>query len=167
VSPPAPTQGTAIAIPYSALFGVGTGVGGGSSSGSGPCPGGAGGGCSGPDPNTLYLEFGTPEPTCSDPQPALGCGNTYGISIGIPPELQHPGVIPLSDPTIISTMFESGPAQGGDPNSCPGGGGSFISGTIVINSIDGASVSFTLSGTQSLDFTGMSVDGLYVATRCY
>jgi hypothetical protein len=144
-SPPSPPAlGAAIAIPFSALFPGDSSV----------------------DPNTLYLEFGNPAPTCSAPTPALDCGASYSVSIGIPPALLKTGVIQLSDPSLITTYGELG-APDGDPNNCPGGGGSFVSGAVSIESIDDASVRFTLSGTQPFDFGMSGVDGSYVATRCF
>lgn len=163
-APPPLTQ--AIAIPYSSLFPGGAGGGptcvGGGTGGFGGAPS-----CPGPDPKTLYLEIGTPSPTCSDPQPPLECGNQYIVSIGIPPALQVPGVIQLSDPTLISTIGETGPAEDGDPNTCPGGGGSFVSGTLTIVAIGKASVTFSLAGTDPVDFGVGSVDGEYLAPRCF
>jgi hypothetical protein len=140
---------TAIAIPFSALF-----------------PGGGLG--SGIDPNTVYLEFGDATPTCSAPNPTTTCGNHFSVSIGIPPAMLSAGnVIQLSDQQVISTFDESGAATGADPNDCPGGGGSFLSGQISIDAVDSASVHFTLSGAQPLDFGPSSVNASYVAARCF
>jgi len=156
--------------------GAGTGAGGaGGYPGTGggyPGTGGTGGyggwtdGCGG-NPGMLTLQIGDPAPTCGDPQISSACGGHFGVSIGIPPELQMPGAIPLSTPSLSTFFSETGAEYAGDPSSCPGGGGSFVSGTLVIQSIDAASVSFTLQGTQPFLLGAPSADGAYVVPRCY
>jgi hypothetical protein len=157
VDPP-PSAPAAIAILASQM---GDGGGGGASGSSSSSGGG------GVDPSTLYLELGVPAPTCANPNPALPCGGSYTVAIGLPPALQQPGTLSLDNPSIISFMGESGPlndpAQG--PDDCPGGGGSFF-GTLEIESIDATEVVFRLSGTDPIDLVGVSVDGEYTAPRC-
>jgi hypothetical protein len=122
------------------------------------------------DPATLFLLLGVPSPTCTDPQPEVMCGPTsvYEVSIGIPPGMLQPGTLMLSDPGLYVFFRLDGPSQGG-PEGCTFGGGSFPVGVIALDSVDDASVTFTLSGTMSfptiLPAPG-SVDGTYVATRC-
>lgn len=123
------------------------------------------GGGSGVDPSTVYLQLGSPAPTCKSPQLAVVCGLT-GVSIGVPAALLQVGTIQLSNPALDATFSESGNSAGPDPTTCPGGGGSFVTGTLIIDAVDATSVTFMLSDTQSFDFSSGSADGTYVATRC-
>jgi hypothetical protein len=159
-SMPTPTAPAAIAILASQMD-QGTGGAGGSGTS------GSGGGTT-VDPNTLYLELGTPAPTCAVPTPVLPCGDSFGVFIGLPPALQQVGTIPLSTPSLNSFASESGPLNepSAGPDDCPGGGGSFITGTLDIESIDATQVVFRLSGTGAFDLNGSSADGEYVAARC-
>ena len=120
------------------------------------------------DPATLFLELGVPPPTCADPQPALNvCGSTadYHVSIGIPPDLLQPATLSLSTPALFTYFNVAGGSQG----ACGGGAGSFSTGDLTLDSIDQASVTFTLAGATSLTPMPVdpgSTDGTYVATRC-
>jgi hypothetical protein len=129
---------------------------------------GSTGGGTGVDPSTLYLEIGSPAPTCSNPfGGGDSCAQSFDVSIGIPPSLQVLGELSLSNPALDSTMSESAAPESDTPDqSCEGGGGSFIQGTLTIVSIDDTQVVFTLSGTMAPDFGNPSADGTYTALRC-
>ncbi len=114
----------------------------------------------GPAPDTLYVMIGSQGRVCADPFAAVPCGD-WQVTIGIPPELQHEGVISLGEPGVISTFSASGPNQGA--SDCWFGGGSFLDGSIEITSMDETSVVFNLSGTTTSD---APADGVYTAIRC-
>jgi hypothetical protein len=133
-----------------------------------PPPGaavGAGGGTS-IDPNTLYVEIGNFTPTCvgGDPAPVCTSSLTWQISVAIPPALQVPGVLQLSDPNLLSVFSESG-SEGGSPGACAGGGGSFTQGTLEIVSIDADAIVVILSGTSAVG-SDFDADGQYTAPIC-
>lgn len=162
-SAPAMAAPSAIAILASQInWNAGAGGGGSSSS--------SGSGGSSVDPNTLYLMVGSPVPACAAPFASSGdCGPAFSVSIGIPPQLQQPGTVPLSSPELISTFSEMGPANSTTPGDCPGGAGSFLDGTIEIVSIDATQVTFTLNGTMMFAGDGVPdevADGTYTAPRC-
>lgn len=122
------------------------------------------------DPAMLFLQLGAPSPTCADPQPSFDCGSTatYSVSIGIPAAMLQPGTLPLSDPALYTSFEVDGASQSG-PDTCPFGGGSFDIGSITLDSVSAASVTFTLSGTfpfGAIQADPGSADGTYVATRC-
>lgn len=119
----------------------------------------AGGG--GPDPNSLLITISNTPENCNDPYEVEPCGDHYRIFITIPVALQKVGIIPLNDPTIISSFSWSGPAEAS--GSCAGGGGSFFDGELEITAIDGAHVEGILSNTSSFDF---NADGPFNAPRC-
>jgi hypothetical protein len=152
--PPPPPSGTsAIALLYSQLPGIedpGTGSSSSTTSGGGTFI----------DPNTLYLKAGSYPLVCSDPY-ALGACPSFEVSIGIPPALQHPGVILLSSPELISSFSATGPNI--DSPDCWFGGGSFYDGTIEIVSIDDRQVVFRLDNTSTFEF---NANGEYTALRC-
>ncbi len=153
---PAPT---AIAL-LASQINASSGAGGGSSTATT----GSGGGV---DPNTLYVMIGSPAPVCSDPFGASAQCGTYAITIGIPPQLQQPGTLNLSDTALISTFSETGTSS--TAGVCPGGGGSFVDGTIDIVSIDATQVVFTLTGTMMFAGEGIPdevANGTYTASRC-
>jgi hypothetical protein len=127
-------------------------------------PGGTGvGGGSSIDPGTLYVEIGNFSQSCADGDPAPVCaGFTYWqVSVGIPPALQAPGVIQLSDPSLNSFFSVSG----SDGDACTGGGGSFTQGTLEITSIDASTIVVTLSGTSAVG-SDFDADGDYTAPIC-
>jgi hypothetical protein len=145
---------SAIAVTAAQLFGSST-----SSSGQSGVTGSGG-----PDPSMLYLEIGSPAPTCAVPMPPTACGaETFDVSIGIPAALQQAGMVSLGDPTLLSTFGET---TGGPGSGCSGSGGSFTEGTLQIVSIDGQEVQFQLTGTLALGSGFPSVDGTYTAPRC-
>jgi hypothetical protein len=109
----------------------------------------------GPDPNTLYIMLGDYALACEDPF-ETPCGNWH-VSIGIPPALQVPSVISLSDPTVTSMYSASAPA-------CESGsGGSFIDGTLEIVSISQTDVVGKLVNTSTFEF---DANGDFTAVRC-
>lgn len=71
------------------------------------------------------------------------------------------GTYPLQDIAYASV------SDGGDPNECSGGGGSYWDGSITVTAIDATSVSFTLTGTTDTLGYGSTTDGSYVAKRCF
>jgi hypothetical protein len=97
----------------------------------------------------------------------MTCGvSSYNVSIGVPLPMLVPGVISLSDPSLMSTFSEMGTSNGPGPSICGGGGGSFTAGSLTIQSVDAGHVIFTLSGTVALQFGPGSADGTYTALRC-
>jgi hypothetical protein len=114
----------------------------------------------------LVIVLGDPLPTCADPQIMTPCGGHFGVTITLPIELVAPGTISLSDPGVSTFFSESGAPYASDSSSCPGGGGSFIEGTLTIQSLSPTLV-FTLQGTQPFLLGAGSADGTYSATRCW
>jgi hypothetical protein len=151
-----PVAPTALGVPYVLIQngspppGATVGVGGGSSI----------------DPNTLYVEIGNFTPTCvgGDPAPVCTSSLTWQVSVAIPPALQVPGVLQLSDPNLLSFVSESG-SQGGAPGTCAGGGGSFTQGTLEILSIDADAIVVILAGTSAVG-SDFDADGQYTAPIC-
>ncbi|WP_437596802.1 hypothetical protein WMF28_29955 [Sorangium sp. So ce590] len=121
----------------------------GSSSSAGP----------GTDPYDLFIVFGAPVSSCADPSNAIGCDN-WQLIITIPPALQVPGIIDLSELELWSGYVMSSRDRGGN---CLWSEGSFASGTMEIVSIDAAEVVVRLSGTDTHDF---DANGEYTAARC-
>lgn len=115
----------------------------------------------GPDPDTLYIGISDTPQSCNDPYAAEPCGNHYKIMLGIPTALQHVGIIPLNDPTIISSFSWAGVED--QPGVCPGGGGSFWDGELEITEIDNAHVAGVLTNTTTFDF---DANGAFDAPRC-
>lgn len=107
---------TAIGVPYALMPSLPPGGSGVSGSGGG----------SGIDPSTLYVQIGNFVQACPyTVMPSCQVDLAWQVSVGIPPALQTPGVIALSDARLISTFGESGGSSEGD---CFGGGGSFQQG---------------------------------------
>ena len=115
-----------------------------------------------PTPDSLYFAFGDPAPTCADPIPLVPCGGFWGMRIGVPPALQHPGTIALSESDPNNFQVEMGP---GGPD-CSGGGGSILEGTIEIVCIAEAGAIFRIAGTPPFTLAGVDPNGEYVASRC-
>ncbi|UQA63000.1 hypothetical protein [Polyangium aurulentum] len=149
-----PKKSTAMAMLYSELPEVSDGDSGGTS-------GSSGGGEPGIDPNTLYIYLSSQGMVCSDPHATLECGNQWRVSIGIPPELQKVGIIPLSTPGLIAFATSTG-ADHGD-GTCSWGGGSFLDGTLEITAIDDTHVAGVLADTWGVDF---DADGAFDAALC-
>lgn len=112
------------------------------------------------DPNTLYVFTGDFAIQCD--APFNSACPSWHVTIGIPPALQVPGVLQLSDPALIAGFSVS---QSPDPNGecMSGGGGSFLDGTIEIVSITSANVVFKLAGTNTSEF---DANGDHTAIRC-
>jgi hypothetical protein len=144
----------------------GTGAGGASGTG-GYGAYGVGGGYGGPDGSTIFFELGSLGPTCGNPQPSASCGVSYGVSIGLPASMVAPGVIQLNDPSVISTFSETGAPYSQQPGDCPGGGGSFVNGTLTITDVTATTIAFTLAGTLPFQLGSSPADGAYVAARCH
>jgi hypothetical protein len=126
------------------------------------------GGSFGVDPGTIYVQIGNFSQSCSAHQEPYCVGElVWQVSVGIPPALQVPGVLQLSDPSLISTFSQNDPA-GPTPGECNGGGGSFTAGTLEIVSIDAGTIVVLLSGTTGGfgGFGGFDADGEYTAPIC-
>ena len=118
------------------------------------------------DPSTLYVQIGNFSQTCSTNQlPFCAPGLNWQVSIGIPPALQVPGVLQLSNPGLISTFSEDGPNGPNADNCGSGGGGSFIEGTMEILSIDAGTIVVKLTGTTP-GLGDFHADGEYTAPIC-
>lgn len=99
--------------------------------------------------------------TCADPSPGGDCSAAVqNVSIHLPASMQAPGVYALDG---IATFSVSAPGQLGE---CSGGGGSYWGGSIEVLAIDGAEVSFILSGTDDFLFPSGNANGSYVAPLC-
>jgi hypothetical protein len=135
-----------------------------------PPPGGSssgGGASTGVDPNTLNVRIGNYGPTCggSGTTPfACTPQVTWGISLGLPPDLQAAGTtVSLGDPALNTFFSESG--SNGSPDDCWGGGGSYTDGTLEVLSNDGSTIVIRLSGTNA-GLGDFSADGQYSAPIC-
>lgn len=114
------------------------------------------------DPNMLYLEIGTP-PSCSTTLPfAFQCGSGLNLAIGVPPALQKPGTIEMSDPSLTLMYSDVAPSTA----ACSRSSASPAQGTVEIVSIDASQVKFTLSGAVTPVNGPASIDGTYTAVRC-
>jgi hypothetical protein len=117
------------------------------------------------DPDTLLLFISTTAQACDAPvieaeQPTGGSSVApYGqLMLAIPPELNHPGLIDLTDYRVMfyeATMDTDGGGQG------TGGG---FRGTLEIVSSDASGVSFTLDEPPSQGWRDLS--GSYTAAFC-
>lgn len=134
----------------------------GGSSGTG---GGAGGG--GPDPSTIVIKASNRSKyTCDAPVLSSDCGDgtTWEVSVELLPNQVAPGTFDLSDSSLNAFFSITGSNGGAD---CWGGGGSFVQGQLVIESVDDTAVHFRLVGTNGNDdLDGVTSDGMYVAPRC-
>jgi hypothetical protein len=81
--PPYAPPTDAVAVPGSALSGD-------PSSGTGPAA----------DPDVLYVFLGTTPGTCAEPHPTVDCTENSQMVLSLPPALQVPGAIALTDPQI-------------------------------------------------------------------
>jgi len=127
----------------------------------GTTSGSSGGGEPGIDPNTLYIYLSSQGMVCADPHSTLECGNQWRVTIGIPPELQQVGILPLSTPGLLAYATSTS-ADHGD-GTCGWGGGSFMDGTLEITAIDDTHVAGVLADTWGWDF---DADGAFDAARC-
>jgi hypothetical protein len=113
------------------------------------------------DPNTLYIFLSNQPVMCSDPYMS-DCGE-WKVSIAIPPPMQQPGVIQLSDPAVFGSFSITDPPDAN--GQCFGGGGSsFMDGTLTIMSIDANQVVGKLENTMT--GFGIDVNGDFTAPRC-
>jgi hypothetical protein len=127
---------------------------------------GTGGGTS-PDPSTIVIKASNQTTyTCDAPLASTDCSGptTWEVSVELAPSQVAPGTFDLSDPAYNSFYSITGSDGGGD---CWGGGGSFLQGQLVIDSVDATAIHFHLTGTNGNDdFDGVHPDGMYMATRC-
>lgn len=149
-------SGKAIAVLYSDLYGDTA-----AASDPNSTTSASSGGGPGIDPSTLYLKIGSEGLACSDPSASGGCGS-WSLSIGLPPELQKPGIIPLSW-DLLGSFSVQGPDEG--DGVCWFGGGSLLGGTLEIVSINAQKVVFKLHDTEDA-YGDFNADGTYVADRC-
>jgi hypothetical protein len=125
-----------------------------------PTPGEGGGtsvgvGGSGPggDDDRLYLFVTNTSVACAEP---FGfdhdCHDTeFKAIIGLPREYQQAGTYELDDPAITASYGVSGPNP---DDTCFGGGGSFLDGTIQIVSVNDDRVRLVLDGTSPSQLEG-------------
>lgn len=125
--------------------------------------GGSGSSGEGPesDPDRVFVVLGSHAPRCEAPFEYAGCGH-WKVGFNLPAELLKPGVIELSDPRLAAYSSVSGPDRGG--GDCWGGGGSFLAGTVEIQSVDEAFIVLRLEGTSTVDF---DANGEHIIERCY
>lgn len=113
--------------------------------------------------DALHIFLGSAAHTCEDPWAPIACTETQRVTFSLPPELQQPGVIELSDPAISASYGYSWGSQ-----ECIDSGGGFEEGTIEILSIDEGGLVFKVYGSGvfigSVGF--VTVDGLYAASIC-
>ncbi|WP_437813984.1 hypothetical protein [Sorangium sp. So ce1078] len=117
-------------------------------------------GPSGVDPDSLVLFFSSVVQECARPFVAIRCDNApiWRFILIVPPELDAPGLIDLSDPRIGFDESFAYP-------DCSGGGasGTGFQGTLEIVSSDETSLFVKLRGAS--DET-LSLDGDYTVERC-
>jgi hypothetical protein len=132
-------------------------------------PAGSGGSSSGggapPDPDSLLVVLGTLPDTCSDPLAAADCTTASRLTFTLPPALQKPGIIDLSDPSIAATYTV---AASSASSSCGPPSGPLVEGTVEILTSDASGLTFKVyrsfsSWSQSVPFY---FDGLYAASIC-
>lgn len=118
------------------------------------------------DPDAVAFFFSNYPQECEDPiiHPPNSCSSTIGVwqhIIAIPPELNRPGVINLTDPRAITALsWWENPCFTSELDDL----GRF-SGTLEIVGGDATSVSVKLSSTPQHVFWE-HVDGDYTATNC-
>ncbi|MDC3961730.1 hypothetical protein [Polyangium jinanense] len=121
-------------------------------------PGGAS-----PDPDALYLFLGTEPGSCQDPWSPIDCTHTSRVMLRLPPSLQTPGIIDLTDPAIAASYWRGSAPGCNDATDT----GPFAGGTIEILSIDAGEVLCKVYGSATpLDWGSFNADGLYAATLC-
>jgi len=92
---------------------------------------------------------------CIDPYDNA-CGQ-WTVSVGIPPSLQQPGQIPLSNTQLISHYSVTNPSCNGSS------GGSFVDGTLELLTLSSMEVTGVFSNTSTFD---VDVNGPFTAPRC-
>ncbi len=105
-----------------------------------------------PDPDALYVFLGTTPGTCADPAPTVDCLTNRQMVLSLPPALQVPGDVALTDPQL-DAMYTA------PENSC--GAAAPASGTVTITSIDDTQMTLRIYGSEWAAF-----DGDYVVTLC-
>jgi hypothetical protein len=133
--PPAFAPSPAVAVPGSTLSGN-------PSSGTGPTA----------DPGALYLFFGEVPATCAEPQSTGDCTANRQMVLALPPGLQIPGEVSLTDPTI-DAMYTA------PENSCSTAAPD--AGTLTISSVTDTTMAVRIYGSSSAAF-----DGEYAVTIC-
>ncbi|WP_438004457.1 hypothetical protein WME89_37575 [Sorangium sp. So ce321] len=118
------------------------------------------------DPAALHLVLGTAATSCEQPSPPIGCTGTSRMSLSLPPELQRPGLIDLTDPAVHAS-FSVSTRSAADCVTENLISGSFTGGTVDILSIDASGVSARVYGSYTeFNWGGIDVDGLYAASMC-
>ncbi|WP_437284555.1 hypothetical protein [Sorangium sp. So ce406] len=119
-----------------------------------------------PDAGALHLTLGSAATSCEDPLSPINCTGTSRVTLRLPPSLQQPGIIDLTDPAIDASFAVSwGSAELCDAYDHVTG--SFDGGTVEILSIDAGGVLARVYGSYTnLDFGGFDADGLYAASIC-
>ena len=117
------------------------------------------------DPNTLVLQIANHVQTCPGSlSPACTGDVSWLLTFNIPPALQVPGVLQLSNPDLRGQFSVSG-ASLGTPGDCVLDAGSFSEGTLQIVSIDATTIVVKLAGTSG-NATEFAADGEYTAPIC-
>lgn len=97
--------------------------------------------------------------TCEQPWDGPDCGGNWRIGFTLLPEMQSPGSYDLFEEALGSFGFADEPYPEGD---CAWGGGT-LGGTLVIDSIDDASISGRIEDSDAFDF---DADVSFVVPRC-
>ncbi|WP_437954634.1 hypothetical protein WME76_24010 [Sorangium sp. So ce119] len=119
-----------------------------------------------PDPDALQLILGSAATSCEDPLSPINCTGTSRVRLSLPPSLQQPGIIDLTDPAIDASFAVSwGSAEFCDDYDFVTG--SFAGGTVEILGIDASGVLARVYGSYTdLTHGGFDADGLYAASIC-
>ena len=120
--------------------------------------GGDGGGI--PD-DTLQLRLSNNPLTCEAPRMDNSCGpeEKWSLTIGIPFELQEPGVYSFDDLTMSFGFVQAGVGE-----DCGGGGGGGLDGTLTIESIGPKGLVGCVE-TEVL-VAGIDANGTFAAEHC-
>ncbi|WP_050430211.1 hypothetical protein [Chondromyces crocatus] len=116
------------------------------------------------DPETLFVFISSLGASCGNPY-ALGgpgCDTGWLLHFQLPVAYQTPGIYDLLDPQLQAfvSMEQADP----NTNTCMGGGGSGLTGTIEVLSVDDDIIHVRVSGTS--DPTFGILDGDYQVARC-
>jgi hypothetical protein len=120
---------------------------------------------SSPDPDALVVFLGTLPDTCEDPLAAADCSWESRLRFTIPPALQMPGVLSLSDPALAATLTVQEQIDSLVCVNVPA-----TSGTVEILSVDSSGVTFKVFQAHTLPegsvYQSYTFDGVYWASTC-
>lgn len=123
-----------------------------------------------PDPERLYLFLGDAAHTCEDPYSPMACTQSYRVMVSLPPDLQAPGILDLTDPALEASFIRSAasaaicdePQEANELMT-----GEFEDGTVEILHIDEQAISLRLYGSHTFGPTArIDADGVYLASMC-